>query len=106
MSPTYVPDLVHRCLDLLLDGEEGIFHLANNGVESWKGLAERIALLAGYDTDLIRGRSLQQIKWKAKRPHNSALKTEKGALLPPLEHALERYLQATGFTYQTGRIAV
>jgi hypothetical protein len=54
MSPTYVPDLVHRCLDLLLDGEEGIFHLANDGVESWKGLAERIALLAGYDTDLIR----------------------------------------------------
>jgi dTDP-4-dehydrorhamnose reductase len=106
MSPTYVPDLVHRCLDLLLDGEEGIFHLANDGVESWKGLAERFALLAGYDTDLIRGRSLQQIKWKAKRPHNSALKTEKGVLLPPLEHALERYLQATGFTYQTGRIAV
>lgn len=28
-APTYVPDLVHSCLDLLIDGEHGIWHLAN-----------------------------------------------------------------------------
>jgi dTDP-4-dehydrorhamnose reductase len=29
ISPTYVPDLVHTALDLLIDGEAGIWHLAN-----------------------------------------------------------------------------
>ena len=29
VSPTYVPDLVHASLDLLIDGEHGLWHLAN-----------------------------------------------------------------------------
>src|SRR4051794_13949614 len=29
VAPTYVPDLVHASLDLLIDGERGIWHLAN-----------------------------------------------------------------------------
>ncbi len=31
-SLTYLPDLVHGCLDLLLDGETGCWHLANHGI--------------------------------------------------------------------------
>ena len=31
VSPTYVPDLVHACLDLLIDGESGLWHLTNSG---------------------------------------------------------------------------
>ena len=31
ISPTYVPDLVNAALDLLLDGESGIWHLSNDG---------------------------------------------------------------------------
>ena len=43
ISPTYVPDLVHVCLDLLIDGESGIWHLANVGDVSWAELAARAA---------------------------------------------------------------
>lgn len=35
VSPTYVPDLVHTCLDLLIDRESGIWHLSNCGALSW-----------------------------------------------------------------------
>src|SRR3546814_2603113 len=31
VSPTFVPDLCHAALDLLLDGATGIWHLANAG---------------------------------------------------------------------------
>ena len=31
VSPTYVPDLVNACLDLLVDRENGIWHIANSG---------------------------------------------------------------------------
>ncbi|WP_216596338.1 hypothetical protein [Allocoleopsis franciscana] len=30
VSPTYVPDLVHTTLDLLMDGKCGMWDLANN----------------------------------------------------------------------------
>ena len=43
ISPTYVPDLVNACLDLLIDGEAGIWHLANEGDVSWAELAELAA---------------------------------------------------------------
>lgn len=26
VSPTYIPDLVHICLDLLIEGEQGVWH--------------------------------------------------------------------------------
>jgi dTDP-4-dehydrorhamnose reductase len=35
ISPTYVPDLVNACLDLLVDEESGIWHLTNEGELSW-----------------------------------------------------------------------
>jgi dTDP-4-dehydrorhamnose reductase len=39
ISPTYVPDLVNVCLDLLVDRESGIWHLANHGDVSWAQFA-------------------------------------------------------------------
>ena len=41
VSPTYVLDLVHASLDLLIDGERGIWHLANRGALDWAALARR-----------------------------------------------------------------
>ena len=35
VSPTYVPDLVNVSLDLLMDGESGVWHLANQGATTW-----------------------------------------------------------------------
>ncbi|MEX0712941.1 MAG: sugar nucleotide-binding protein, partial [Pirellulales bacterium] len=45
VSPTYVPDLVHACLDLLIDAESGVWHLANQGETTWAGFARRAAAL-------------------------------------------------------------
>lgn len=43
VSPTYVPDLVHTSLDLLIDGENGLWHLANKGAIAWADLARLVA---------------------------------------------------------------
>src|SRR5581483_8566836 len=53
VSPTYVPDLVHACLDLLIDGERGIWHLANRGAVTWAELARRAADACGLARELI-----------------------------------------------------
>ena len=50
VSPTYVPDLVDTCLDLMIDGERGIWHLTNGTALSWAELARRAATLAGVST--------------------------------------------------------
>ena len=39
VSPTYVPDLVHEILNLLIDGGTGLWHLANAGSVSWYDFA-------------------------------------------------------------------
>lgn len=106
MSPTYVPDLVHTSLDLLLDGEEGIVHIANSGTISWADLARQVALLAGYDERLVKGVSVRSMSLKAKRPWFSALESERGIILPSFENALERYLDAKGESYRASRIAI
>ncbi len=106
MSPTYVPDLVHCCLDLLLDEESGIFHIANDARVSWEAFAQRVALATGYHPNAVQGLPAQAFGWPAKRPPQSALCSERGVLLPNLDNALERWLQATNFTYRSGRIAV
>src|ERR1051325_5249871 len=47
ISPTYVPDLVDASLDLLIDGERGVWHLSNRGALSWAELARLARRLAG-----------------------------------------------------------
>jgi dTDP-4-dehydrorhamnose reductase len=106
VTPTYIPDLVHASLDLLLDNEAGIFHVTNEEVVSWYELAIKVAQMAGSETSLVRGVSNQKLAWKAKRPLFSALRSEKGIKLPTLSNALERYFEAQENLYRTGRVAV
>ena len=88
VSPTYVPDLVHGALDLLIDGGEGLWHLANQGSMSWAELARQVTLTAGRDPDLIRVTGGEPI-------HDTTLSSERGLLLPTLENAIERYFHET-----------
>lgn len=86
VSPTYVPDLVHIVLDLLIDGESGLWHLANPGEMSWHALAAAIARRAGLDPSLVReGPDGPRL--------NTALTSERAVLLPPLESALDRFMR-------------
>jgi dTDP-4-dehydrorhamnose reductase len=94
VSPTYVPDLVHRCLDLLIDGEAGLWHLANEGALSWADFAQRGAATRGLDADRIVGCPAHQLGFRARRPQFSALGSQQGNLLPAIDHAILRYCEA------------
>ncbi len=98
VSPTYVPDLVHATLDLLIDEARGIWHLANRGVVSWHELAERAATEAGLDRGMLT-RSAHAT------PRVTALSSERGLLLPPIEHALSRFVRESTVSWHTGRAA-
>jgi dTDP-4-dehydrorhamnose reductase len=94
VSPTYVPDLAHAALDLLVDGADGVWHLANEGALSWAAFARRGAEAAGLDPALVEGCPTAVLGLRAQRPGNSALSTERGALLPSVENAICRYVAA------------
>ena len=82
VSPSYVPDLVHNALDLLIDDERGVWHLVNGGAMSWHELAMRLARDAGFD-----GTGIEREGAGA----NAVLGSERGMLMPPLESALDRF---------------
>lgn len=94
VSPTFVPDLAHACLDLLIDNESGVWHLANQGETSWAQLARDVAERAGFSRKQIHSRPARSFGWPAPRPRYSVLGSERGLLLPPLPRALDRYFAA------------
>lgn len=93
VSPTYVPDLVNVSLDLLIDGECGLWHLTNPGAIAWADLARLTAQMAGLDASPIQPCSIKTLGLAAPRPAYSALGSERGILLPELDYAIARYLQ-------------
>ncbi|WP_424705035.1 sugar nucleotide-binding protein, partial [Escherichia coli] len=90
VSPTFVPDLVHATLDLLLDGVTGVMHLANDGQATWADFAREVATVVGLDAGLIDERPAASLGWRASRPANSALASERAWIMPTLEDALGR----------------
>ncbi|QJE03330.1 sugar nucleotide-binding protein [Massilia forsythiae] len=92
VSPTYVPDLVDACLDLLIDRESGIWHLSNGAAMSWAELARRACGIAGVDPAGLEERRGADLELAAARPAQSALGSERGLILPAFEDALVRYL--------------
>ncbi len=97
ISPTYVPDLVHVTLDLLIDEEKGIWHLANKGSISWADLAYRAAVKRGLVSTYIKAVPARSLNYAAARPLYTVLGTEKGHLLPSLSDALNRYFREQKF---------
>lgn len=94
VSPTYVPDLAHATLDLLIDGESGVWHLANVGAVTWAELARRAAAVAGLDPALVDELPAATLGHAARRPRQSALASERAAIMPALDDALARYAAA------------
>jgi dTDP-4-dehydrorhamnose reductase len=93
VSPTYIPDLVNSAMDLFIDEETGIWHIANEGILSWSEFAYALALRGGYQKEKIITRCQADMPWKASRPRYSALQSGKGVTLPTLECALENYFK-------------
>lgn len=93
VSPTYVPDLVHACLDLLIDRESGIWHLTNDGEITWADLARRAAALSQVDASALQACGNQHATLPARRPRYSALGSRRAFPMPTLDDALARYVQ-------------
>lgn len=91
ISPTYVPHLVNATLDLLIDGEHGIWHLANSGAATWAEFAALVAEMGGSNRAHVRGRPSASLSLAAARPRFSALSSERAMLMPSLERGLENY---------------
>jgi dTDP-4-dehydrorhamnose reductase len=86
-SPTYLPDLAHAALDLLIDGEKGIWHLANDGAVSWYDWAREVAHSAGLDARLV----LRDHGGGVVAP--AALASERGQLMPSVASGVGRFLR-------------
>ena len=91
ISGTYLPDLVHATLDLLVDGEAGVWHLANSGAITPEQFLIAAADMIQLDSGLIDGAPIWRLNRPALRPRYRVLDSERGQLLPPLEDALQRY---------------
>jgi dTDP-4-dehydrorhamnose reductase len=91
VSPTYVPDLVNATLDLLMDGETGLWHLANSGTATWFDFACEAAEACGERIDLIERVSASDVGWPAARPCYSALASVRGELMRPRAQALAAF---------------
>jgi dTDP-4-dehydrorhamnose reductase len=98
VSPTYVPDLVHTTLDLLIDGERGIWHLANRGAVTWAELARRAACMASLDESLVQECPSCELGLESARPAYAALDSVRGSLMPSLDDALARYTRSGAWT--------
>ena len=100
ISPTYVPDLVNLCLDLLLDRELGIVHLVNNGALTWSDFALK-AIEIGQKKELslssryLNAVSGDEMNFLAKRPAYSALTSNRIRIMSDYEEALHRYFDDT-----------
>jgi dTDP-4-dehydrorhamnose reductase len=91
VSPTYVPDLVHASLDLLIDGESGLWHLANKSAIAWADLARFAAKHAGISVSNLIALPTQELALIAPRPIYSVLGSNRGELLSDLDSAMSRY---------------
>lgn len=90
VSPTYLPHLADACLDLLIDAEQGLWHLANEGSITWVDLFKRVAADAGLDPARVRRRSSRALA-SDPAPRHRALASERGWIMPSLDDALARY---------------
>lgn len=92
MSPTYVPELADATLDLLVDGEHGLWHLASAGALTWLDFARLGAERAGVDATRLEPVTLADARLAAARPRWSVLGSARGPMLGAVENAICHYL--------------
>lgn len=96
ISPTYVPDLCGAVLDLLIDGESGVWHLTNGQDLSWAEFGRALAGRCDLDPALVEPCPGTALGWSAARPSAVPLRSVKGRLLPSLDDAIERFASEIG----------
>ncbi|WP_419951337.1 family 1 glycosylhydrolase [Methylobacterium sp.] len=90
LSLSYLPDLAHAALDLLIDGEAGPWHLANRGAVLRDSFAAEISrLLSSPAPPAVQGGAPTT---------NRALTSSRGLLMPTRISAMQRLRDALGAT--------
>lgn len=102
ITPTYVPDLAHVTLDLLLDQAEGVWHLCNETPMTWSALIRQVAERMEISTDTLVACPVAQLNLSAPRPTNSVLTSERGWPMPTLDDAITRYVDEMSEQFATG----
>lgn len=99
-TPTFADDLAMRLRELAELDLPCIFHVTNSGNgTSYKGFAEKVCEIKGFDFNLLEPISADELKRPAPRPRSSKLAclfSEKFGLAPlkNWENALEKYLES------------
>jgi dTDP-4-dehydrorhamnose reductase len=78
ISASFAPDFLNAMLDLLIDGERGIWHLANLGQITAAEFLRRASGRPSLASETLASR-------------NYALRSERGEIMPNLDDALARY---------------
>jgi dTDP-4-dehydrorhamnose reductase len=99
-SPTYSPLLAARTADLVERSQHGIFHVGGGTPITWFDFADMIFRVAGLRPEL-QPTNEKEYRTPARRPKYSVLSNAKmencGVQpMPPLEQAVEMYMQARG----------
>ena len=98
---TYVPDLVPVCLDLLIDGERGLWHLANTSTQT-----KREGMQANASQSISTGKDILQNDADMLFTYiMPSFTSERGQLLPSLEDALMRYQRECPWTEKVSRVS-
>ena len=94
VTPTYVPDLADAVLDLVIDGEAGLWHLTSGRALSWAQFGAAVAEALNLDPAAIRPVRAADLGWAAPRPPRVPLGSARGQILPAFDDALARYALA------------
>lgn len=93
VSLTFVPDLVDVALDLMIDGESGVWHLTNPEPLSWNDLASMAVLAAGLDDGKVIACTRAELERDNPQQWSTALGTERGWLMPSVEEVMLYYTE-------------
>ncbi|GGO25265.1 family 1 glycosylhydrolase [Deinococcus humi] len=95
ISPTYLPDLTRVTLDLLVDGDAGVWHLANVGAVTRAGWAAQVAALNGLNATLIDAVPAAEVGLSVARARYSVLGSERAWIMPEFGEALRHWSEVT-----------
>lgn len=105
VSPSFVPALADAALDLLIDGVEGLCHLAGADIVTWSDFATRVAVALGHDPHAIEAVPTAALGLAAPRPRYAGLASTRCAPLLPLDDAIARFAHDLGHRRQPRRAA-
>ena len=77
ITPTLNTNLAKMSLEMVERGIKGVYHLAGETRVSRYDFTVKLAEVFGFDKELIKRSKMAEMNWKAERPKDSSLNTEK-----------------------------